>query len=234
MRMQLAIIFVVLWVALSVGKKTTTTVKISTLNKLTRQVKRAKHIVKKLSVTKRFLYRPPLVVFSKTTRYNVCARPYTQEEATKRDELKALIDKSKDRYINNHQQCPANGKKRELQAVQDEFAHIHGTQVIPMLCTEKRDMQSNTLNMCKECAYTIVLPSSYFPRYHLHFTCDENGDHSCFSGGGVCVMNKLTKTLKHDQHEHGPDLNQWVNKPVEFTGSCSCQIINDDIFSDLV
>lgn len=74
----------------------------------------------------------------------------------------------------------------------------------------------------------------YFPRYHLHFTCDENGDHSCFSGGGVCVMNKLTKTLKHDQHEHGPDLNQWVNKPVEFTGSCSCQIINDDIFSDLV
>lgn len=187
--MQLAIIFVVLWVALSVGKKTTTTVKISTLNKLTRQVKRAKHIVKKLSVTKRFLYRPPLVVFSKTTRYNVCARPYTQEEATKRDELKALIDKSKDRYINNHQQCPGRSKCSFVL----KYIFLHLICVILIYNTIFLYIQQMERNEnCKRCKTNLLTFMA-----HRLFLCFVLKRETCKAIHWICVKNVHIQSFFH-------------------------------------
>ncbi|XP_057308479.1 uncharacterized protein LOC130646324 [Hydractinia symbiolongicarpus] len=235
MRIQLVILFFILWVALSGGKKTKRTVKIPALKKLVRQVKEAKNIIRTWNAVKRILLRPPIVKFSKATQFKVCARPYSKEEEIKRNELKALIDKNRQSYIRNKQQCPVSQKKRDLQDVQNQFSSIPGTQVTELFCNERRAVQSNTLNMCNECAYRITLPPSYFPRHHFHYTCDENGDHSCFFGEGTCIKNVETKTLKHDLNEVGlGNINQWVDRAVAFTGSCSCQIIQNSVFDALV
>lgn len=102
----MAILFLILWVASSGGKKTKTTVKISTLKKLARKVKEAKNIIRKWNAAKKILFRPPKVKFSKATQFKVCARPYSKEEEIKRNELKALIDKNRLSFIRNKQQCP--------------------------------------------------------------------------------------------------------------------------------
>ncbi|XP_057308495.1 uncharacterized protein LOC130646344 [Hydractinia symbiolongicarpus] len=219
-------------------KSPTTEVKISTLNNLVIQVKEAKNIIKQWNAAKRILFQRPKVTFSTTTQYKVCGRQFTKEEETKRNELKVLIDRSnKATFIKNKQQCPVATfrKKRDLQDVQNQFSSIPGTQVIELFCNERRAVQNNTLSMCNECAYRIIFPPSYFPRYHFHYTCDENGDHSCFYGEGTCVKNVETKTLKHDLNEVGfENLYQWADRAVAFTGSCSCQIIQNSLFDPFV
>jgi len=72
---------------------------------------------------------------------------------------------------------------------------------------------------------------SYYPRAHRHVTCHNFGDYSCFSGSGVCVMNNVDAPILFDKNQVGQSrLAEWEETLIQFTKSCSCQIIKDDVF----
>ena len=65
------------------------------------------------------------------------------------------------------------------------------------------------------CLSSLYSPQRYFPREHLHVTCDnEEGDYSCLMGSGVCVMNNQPTLLLHDEYEQGTVLKaSWFIFP---------------------
>ena len=70
----------------------------------------------------------------------------------------------------------------------------------------------------------------------MHVTCDNKmGDYSCLTGSGVCVMNNQPTLLLYDEYGHGrPGLAMWVERYMDFTKSCSCQVIKGDPMEKLV
>ncbi|XP_057308068.1 uncharacterized protein LOC130645957 [Hydractinia symbiolongicarpus] len=192
---------------------------------------------------KSILTREPKVHFSKTTKYKVCKREYSNQEYSKVAQLKKAMDKDVGTYVKNKQVCNANRKtkkmiatyKRDLASVQTQFASISGVQVTELYCIAKGDVESGTLSMCNECAYRVTLPESFYPRFHYHFTCDNSDNYSCFYGEGTCMENVVTSTVKHDEQEVGWSyFSDWKDYPIDFTSSCSCQIIEGSLFSSFV
>lgn len=187
---------------------------------------------------KKGLFRFKKIKFLKYTKYHVCSRKYSKDEYLQAIKLKKIIDKSSKKYIENHQSCSATHKhlrsyfKRDLATVQRKFSHIFGTRVTKLYCNEKGHEEMNTLSMCRECAYRITLPETYYPRFHFHFTCDNAGNYACFIGEGTCTENVSRKTILFDEDEVGFDnLNRWKNHVIDFTNSCSCQIIKNSVFT---
>lgn len=192
---------------------------------------------------KSILTREPKVRFSKTTKYKVCRREYSNQEYSKVAQLKKAMDKDVGTFVKNKQVCNANRKtrkmmatyKRDLASVQAQFASISGVQVTEMYCTAKGNVESGTLNMCNKCAYRVTLPEPFYPRHHYHFTCDNSGDYSCLHGEGTCMGNVMTTTVKYDKQDVGwSNFPDWKGYPIAFTSSCSCQIIKGSLFGIFV
>lgn len=180
---------------------------------------------------RRYISNRNKVIFRRRSAYPVCKRPYSTYEMSLVKKLVKLRKKGLDLYRKNHQKCAVSRDKRDIQS---EFAGIN---IVPTLqfCTPRRTTESNTLTMCTECFYDILLPQRFYPRSHIHVTCHNNTDFSCFLGGGTCMKNTASIPLLYDTNEVGFDkLSQWTPINLQFTKSCSCQIIKGSLFDPFV
>jgi len=191
------------------------------------------------------------IVRRKRTKYNVCKNPYSNIEDNLVKALHSIRKKSVQIYRKRHQTCPKSSslsgdyivpseKRMTSTKIEDDFPNINiKYQLIG--CTKPRhvNIDTNTFNMCQECSYAIELPESYLHRFHLHVTCDNNGDYSCMFSEGTCVKNIVEIPLIKRKTNNtlllfdGND-EDYTTEMVSFTRSCSCEIVKGNLFSIFV
>ncbi|XP_066932745.1 uncharacterized protein [Clytia hemisphaerica] len=97
-------------------------------------------------------------------------------------------------------------------------------------CTEKGevDPNTNTINMCKSCRYTITLISSnFFPTSFVHFRCGNGADITCLCSEGACKKRQL-------RHHIGRVKGQGQHAALTITTGCSCEVLNESVLNILV
>ena len=67
---------------------------------------------------------------------------------------------------------------------------------------------------------------SYLPRYHIHVVCHKgDNDFSCLMGEATCVENVVQRQVTKQ------DLQTEF---LQFTTSCSCEIIHESSFRNIL
>lgn len=72
----------------------------------------------------------------------------------------------------------------------------------------------------------------YLKRHHVHVVCHK-GDRnvSCLVGEGTCVENVVQRELvKRKSHNS----SEMETRFIQFTNSCSCEVIVNSVFENLV
>jgi len=188
------------------------------------------------------------IVRKKRTKYDVCKNPFTTVEHNLVKSLHTLRKYSVQLYKNRHQTCPllikggynSAIKRGTASNIKDDFPNLN-IKYSFIGCSNSNDVNAatNTFSMCRECKYMIELPESYLHRFHLHVTCDNNGDYSCMFSEGTCVKNiveiPLIKRKTMDPLLLFDGNNEdYSTEMVSFTRSCSCEIISGNLFSMFV
>ena len=72
----------------------------------------------------------------------------------------------------------------------------------------------------------------FLRRVHTHVVCHRGDyDYSCLLGEGTCVENVVQRELIKQQANNSTEL---TTEFLQFTTSCSCEIIQNSIFSSFV
>ena len=78
----------------------------------------------------------------------------------------------------------------------------------------------------------FVLYFRYLRRFHTHVLCHKgDNDFSCLMGEGTCVQNVVQRELAKRKANSATESETEF---IQFTTSCSCEIIQNSVFRNLV